>query len=267
MNISSFLSFPQVEIHLTDIIRHSRMSLTSNRSCMLFGLRLTNGAEMGTYTSNYNLFLPTIGEQGWGELVNGNFETIDTTMSGLNARTGALETETDAIEERVTVLEAGEFETVNVAGTIVADSVTANKLSGISTLTPTKITLYTPYNFNTDRVRNSTTITYTISAYPSNILLPYDEMEYTLSTVCGVTNYENMKSYTVTTVTDTNTNDVLYTKSLSATGHDYQSNSDSVTIIVNPYHTTTMVIQFTTSVGGYANSSFTATTTAGTVYL
>ena len=35
---------------------------------------------MGTYTTNYNLFLPSIGEQGWGMLVNGNFETIDTAM-------------------------------------------------------------------------------------------------------------------------------------------------------------------------------------------
>lgn len=33
---------------------------------------------MGTYTTNKNLFMPTVGEQGWGELVNGNFETIDT---------------------------------------------------------------------------------------------------------------------------------------------------------------------------------------------
>ena len=32
---------------------------------------------MGTYTTNKNLFMPTVGEQGWGALVNGNFETID----------------------------------------------------------------------------------------------------------------------------------------------------------------------------------------------
>ena len=32
---------------------------------------------MGTYTTNKNLFMPTVGEQGWGDLVNGNFETID----------------------------------------------------------------------------------------------------------------------------------------------------------------------------------------------
>ena len=46
---------------------------------------------MGTYTTNYNLFIPTIGEQGWGELVNGNFSTIDTTMKSLSNRTTALE--------------------------------------------------------------------------------------------------------------------------------------------------------------------------------
>ena len=34
--------------------------------------------KMGTYTTNKNLFMPSIGEQGWGTLVNGNFSTIDT---------------------------------------------------------------------------------------------------------------------------------------------------------------------------------------------
>ena len=74
---------------------------------------------MGIYTTNYNLFMPTIGEQGWGDLVNGNFTTIDTTMAGLNTRVGMLETEVDAVEERVTTnegiittLEAGEFESL-----------------------------------------------------------------------------------------------------------------------------------------------------------
>lgn len=60
---------------------------------------------MGTYTTNYNLFMPSIGEQGWGELVNGNFSTIDTAMKGLDTRAGTLETEMDVIEERVTVNE------------------------------------------------------------------------------------------------------------------------------------------------------------------
>ena len=87
---------------------------------------------MGTYTTNYNLFLPTIGEQGWGDLVNGNFATIDATMKGLDMRVGTLETETDAVEERVTVLEAGKFDNIE-ANTIVGNVDITNSL------------LYVPY--------------------------------------------------------------------------------------------------------------------------
>ena len=74
---------------------------------------------MGTYTTNYQLFMPSVGEQGWGELVNGNFTTIDTTIKGLSNNIGTLETEINAVEERVTtseekitVLEAGKFESI-----------------------------------------------------------------------------------------------------------------------------------------------------------
>lgn len=61
--------------------------------------------KMGTYTTNYNLFMPSVGEQGWGELVNGNFTTIDTTMARLNTRIGTLETETDTLDSRIEALE------------------------------------------------------------------------------------------------------------------------------------------------------------------
>ena len=88
---------------------------------------------MGTYTTNYNLFMPTIGEQGWGELVNGNFSTIDTTMEGLDTRIETLETETDAIAERVTTLEAGGFENINCTGIIAADKI-YGKRAGVATL-------------------------------------------------------------------------------------------------------------------------------------
>ena len=60
---------------------------------------------MGTYTTNYNLFMPTVGEQGWGDLVNNNFSTIDTTMADLNTRVGTLETDTTALDGRVTTNE------------------------------------------------------------------------------------------------------------------------------------------------------------------
>ena len=32
---------------------------------------------MGTYTPNYNLYMPSVGETGWGQLVSNNFEIID----------------------------------------------------------------------------------------------------------------------------------------------------------------------------------------------
>ena len=34
---------------------------------------------MGTYTTKLNLYKPSVGEQGWGELVNENFDKIDAT--------------------------------------------------------------------------------------------------------------------------------------------------------------------------------------------
>ena len=65
---------------------------------------------MGTYTANYNLFMPTIGEQGWGELVNGNFIKIDAAMKSLNNSILTLETADDAFDDRITALEAGNFD-------------------------------------------------------------------------------------------------------------------------------------------------------------
>ena len=34
---------------------------------------------MGTYTTNLKLYKPSVGEQGWGEIVNENFDKIDAT--------------------------------------------------------------------------------------------------------------------------------------------------------------------------------------------
>ena len=84
--------------------------------------------KMGIYTTNYNLFMPSIGEQGWGDLVNGNFTTIDTTMEGLNTRVGTLETETDAMKE---TLDSIDF---NSDGSVNAGSATQlNKVVAVAT--------------------------------------------------------------------------------------------------------------------------------------
>ena len=49
--------------------------------------------RMGTYTTNYQLYMPTVGETGWGTLVNTNFSTIDTTIKSLSNRIAAVENE------------------------------------------------------------------------------------------------------------------------------------------------------------------------------
>ena len=60
---------------------------------------------MGTYTANYNLYMPTVGEQGWGDLMNGNLTTIDTTMKGLSNSIGTLETKMTTVEGKVANVE------------------------------------------------------------------------------------------------------------------------------------------------------------------
>ena len=39
--------------------------------------------KMGTYTTNLELYKPSIGEQGWGTLVNENFDKIDAYIPGV----------------------------------------------------------------------------------------------------------------------------------------------------------------------------------------
>lgn len=86
---------------------------------------------MGTYTANYQLYMPTIGEQGWGTLINGNYQTIDTTMKGLDTRVGTLETEGDAVAQRVGTLESQVSAIENeVNGDLVCNSVTADSFNG-----------------------------------------------------------------------------------------------------------------------------------------
>ena len=47
---------------------------------------------MGTYTPNYNLYMPSIGEQGWGELVSNNFEILDTNLNDLQDQIDVINT-------------------------------------------------------------------------------------------------------------------------------------------------------------------------------
>ena len=94
---------------------------------------------MGTYTTNYNLFLPTIGEQGWGELVNGNFTTIDAAMKGLDTRLTAVENEVNGNLNCTSVITSG---TITSAGKITGNGgIGTTSLTTSSTITSTgKIT-------------------------------------------------------------------------------------------------------------------------------
>lgn len=95
---------------------------------------------MGTYTTNYNLFMPTIGEQGWGTLINGNFIAIDTAMNGLNTRLTTVENEVNGALSCTSVTTSGTITSNGVlnanggvnGGAITGTTITAtNKFSGI----------------------------------------------------------------------------------------------------------------------------------------
>lgn len=77
---------------------------------------------MGTYTTNYNLFMPSIGEQGWGELVNNNFSIIDTTMNELNTRMGTAETNITSLTTRMGTAETTIASNKSRIGTLETDT-------------------------------------------------------------------------------------------------------------------------------------------------
>ena len=86
---------------------------------------------MGTYTTNYNLFMPSVGETGWGTLVNGNFTTIDSTMKSLSNRITAVENEVNGALSCTSVTTSGKVTAnggiTSTTGTF-SGTVTGNKL-------------------------------------------------------------------------------------------------------------------------------------------
>ena len=82
---------------------------------------------MGTYTTNYQLYMPTVGETGWGTLVNTNFTTIDTTMKGLSNRITAVENEVNGNLSCTSVTTSG---TITSTGLITANGGVKGNLTG-----------------------------------------------------------------------------------------------------------------------------------------
>ena len=87
---------------------------------------------MGTYTTNYNLYMPTIGETGWGTLINGNYQTIDSTMKGLSNRITAVENEVNGNLSCTTVTTSGKI-TANGGLSTKALTATTGTFSGAVT--------------------------------------------------------------------------------------------------------------------------------------
>ena len=114
--------------------------------------------KMGTYTTNYQLYTPTVGETGWGTLVNGNFTTIDTTMKGLDTRLTAVENEVNGALSCTSVTTSGK--------------ITGN--GGIAGTTGTFSGAVTGSNFNGVVLKSSGTITVTPLSN-IDIQLPVDE--------------------------------------------------------------------------------------------
>ena len=96
---------------------------------------------MGTYTTNYNLFMPSIGEQGWGTLVNGNFSTIDTTMKELDTRLITVENEVNGNLSCTSVTTSGTIESM---GLITANGGVKGALYVNGQITTIKMSNYSP---------------------------------------------------------------------------------------------------------------------------
>ena len=123
---------------------------------------------MGTYTTNYQLYIPTVGENGWGTLVNENFTTIDTTMKSLSNRITAVENEVNGALSCTSVTTSGKVTAnsgiTSTTGTF-NGAVTGSTINGAS-ITSTK--------FNGVTIKNSGTITVT----PTSGILCYVPIAY-----------------------------------------------------------------------------------------
>ena len=150
---------------------------------------------MGTYTTNYNLFMPTVGERGWGELVNGNFTTIDTTMKGLNTRLTAVESEVNGALSCTSVTTSG---TITSAGVIAANGgVNGGTITGATITATTKFvgTLYGKVyvNAKTSTTRYNNDIQYaTCAAQSLNVSTPQAVDQSTNSGTITINKYSKI---------------------------------------------------------------------------
>ncbi len=68
---------------------------------------------MATYTTFYNLYKPSVKERGWGNLVNANFDTIDTALHDMTG--GGHEIQDDGVSRP-------QEDRLNFLGVVVTDN-------------------------------------------------------------------------------------------------------------------------------------------------
>ena len=201
---------------------------------------------MGTYTTNYQLYIPTVGEQGWGTLVNGNFTTIDTTMKGLDTRLTAVENEVNGNLSCTSVTTSGK---VTANGGIGTTSLTTS-----STITSTgKITANGGIVGNLTGNVTGGTISGTTGTFSSTITASKIKQS-------GVTTVSTSLPSSSETFA-TNMND--YTCILPYCGHNY---TGSLKIrIVGPSSYSTF-IYYITNLSGFRTSTTSSQIYAGGTY-
>ena len=220
---------------------------------------------MGTYTTNYNLFMPTVGETGWGTLVNTNFSTIDTTMKALSNRITAVENEVNGALNCTSVTTSGKITgnggIAGTTGTFSGAVTTAYiGLTGKIVTSATNITYATCEKQSVTIGNGNTDYTLTVNNY-SVSSLPKKIVEGVYITKLSNSVTTNLSTRTLTI--NNNRNNYC---TVTVTRKD---TSESITYSMNSYTTQTvsMIVGKTyiirASLGG---STLTATIPAGTTY-
>ena len=149
---------------------------------------------MGTYTTNYSLFMPSVGERGWGTLINGNYDTIDTTMKGLDTRLTAVENEVNGNLSCTSVATSG---TITSNGMLNANGgVNGGAITGTTITATTKFvgTLYGKVyvNAKTSGTKYNNDVTYATCAAQSLNVTPSRKNTTTNSSTMTVGGYSKI---------------------------------------------------------------------------
>ena len=214
---------------------------------------------MGTYTANKNLYMPTVGEQGWGTLMNGNLETIDNFLKPITESDG-----TYTFTGNLTGNHVGN----QSGGTISATSITNSGIltqTGTSTFTGLitanggiKGALYAKGQLTTTKMSNYNPVYATSSQQSTSVYLPE----------AGYGEYVTVKNTPTLTVDGYTRKSITYPVRVGAGVYVF-SESDIVNDLAsagNPNRTVTVTAKSDGQSGGtvkaklYVNGSHVATT-------